>query len=65
MVSDTKIFKIHPYLLILGHLDFFVNMTHVELKNLRIGNYGWIFEIFVSKSTILRPINVFLYKKLH
>ena len=33
MVSDTKIFLIHPYLPILGHLAFFVHMTPVELEN--------------------------------
>ena len=33
MVSDTKIFKIYPYLPILGHLAFFVHMTPVEVEN--------------------------------
>ena len=33
MVSDTNIFKIHPYLPILGHLFFFVHMGPLEVIN--------------------------------
>ena len=33
MVSEAKIFKIHPYLPILGHFVIFVHMFPVEMKN--------------------------------
>ena len=33
MVLETKIFKIRPYLPILGHFVIFVHMIHVEMKN--------------------------------
>ena len=33
MVLETKIFKIRPYLPILGHFVIFVHMIPVEMKN--------------------------------